>query len=85
VKGVLARLADNLAVVEHGAIGQNDARGQTQATSQHPIVCRGLTEILDQIGGQNQSDVAIDRSRQRWEQFLPVLFRSGRKGPVATN
>jgi len=51
----------------------------------NPIGCRGLTEILDQIGGQNQSDVAIDRSRQRWEQFLPVLFRSGRKGPVATN
>jgi hypothetical protein len=38
VEGLLARLVDDLAIVEHGAIDENHASRQTQATGQHTIL-----------------------------------------------
>jgi len=56
VEGMLARLADDLVIIEHRAIDQNDAAGQTQAASRHATPGRGFTEVLDQLDGQQQAD-----------------------------
>jgi hypothetical protein len=78
VEGMLARLADDLVVIEHRTIHQNHTRGQTQTAGQHVILSRGFAQVLDQIGSQDQADVAFDGGRQWREQRLPALLRLGR-------